>query len=93
VATTFGGMRHATPAALETLAPLLVQLRLIDGIKETRHGAFSRRSRAFLHFHEDPTGMYADVRLDEAADFERLRVTTAAEQARLLRAVRKAVRA
>ncbi len=86
-------MRHATPAALETLAPLLAELRQIDGLKEPRPGGFSRGSRAFLHFHEDPTGMYADVRLDAGGDFERLRVTTAAEQARLLRAVRKAVRA
>jgi hypothetical protein len=34
--------------------------------------------------------MYVDVRLLEGGDFERLRVTTAAEQARFLRAVRKA---
>ena len=47
---------------------------------------FSRRSKAFLHFHEDPSGMYADVRL--AAGFERMRVEQPAEQDALLAAIR-----
>ena len=83
-------MRHATPESLETITDLLTQLRGIDGIVEKRPGAFSRGSRAFLHFHEDPTGLYADVRID--AEFERMRVTTKAERKRLLSVVRAAVR-
>jgi len=86
-------MRHAGPEALTSLEPLLAQLRSVEGLKESRPGAFSHRSRAFLHFHEDPSGMYADVRLVEGGDFERLRVTTAAEQARFVRAVQQATRA
>ena len=43
--------------------------------------AFSIEGRVLLHFHEDPSGFYAD-RLD--ADFERMRVTTKAERKRLL---------
>ena len=50
--------------------------------RRSRRGVFYRGSRAFLHFHEDPSGFYADVRLD--ADFERMRVTTKAERKRLL---------
>jgi hypothetical protein len=85
-------MKHAGPAALEAMEPLLAQLRTIDGLTEKSPGTFYRRSRALLHFHEDPTGMYADVRLAPDADFERLRATTPAEQKRLLQHVRAALR-
>jgi hypothetical protein len=79
-------MRHATPQTLETITDLLTQLRGIEGIVEKRPGAFSRGSRAFLHFHEDPTGMYADVRLGD--EFERFRVTTRREQQALVSRIR-----
>ena len=64
------------------------ELRALDGLKEKSRGVFYRSSRAFLYFHEDPSGLYADVRLD--ADFERMRVTTKAERKRLLSVVRVA---
>ena len=83
-------MRHATPAGLERISDLLAQLRGIDGLVERTPGIFYRRSRAFLHFHEDPTGMFADVRLG-GDDFLRLRVTSRAEQASFLKQVRRAV--
>jgi hypothetical protein len=47
---------------------------------------FTLRSRAFLHFHEDPAGVFADLRM--GADFERFRVTTAGERRSFLRRVR-----
>ena len=84
-------MRHATPAALDQLETLLTQLRAFDGLKEKSRGTFYRGSKAFLHFHEDPAGMFADVRLQD--DFERLRVSTKTEQAALVRKVRSALRA
>ena len=83
-------VRHATPAGLERISDLLAKLRGVDGLVERTPGVFYRRSRAFLHFHEDPTGMFADVRL-AGDDFVRLRVTSRAEQASLLRQVRRAV--
>jgi hypothetical protein len=79
-------LRHATPQTLETITDLLIQLRGIDGIAEKRAGAFSRGSRAFLHFHDDPTGTYADVRLGN--DFERFRVTTKREKQALVSRIR-----
>ena len=79
-------MRHATPETLETLAGLLAGLRAIDGIVEKRPGAFSRGSRAFLHFHDDLTGSYADVRFGD--EFERVRVTTKREQQALVSRIR-----
>ena len=83
-------MRHATAAGLGELDDVLSELRGVDGLKEKSRGVFYRGSRAFLHFHEDPSGLYADVRVD--ADFERMRVTTKAERKRLLSVVRAAGR-
>jgi len=80
-------VRHATPDTLERLRDLITALRGIDGITEPRPGAFSRGSRAFLHFHEDPTGSYADVRV--GSDFQRFRVTTRREQQALVASVRR----
>lgn len=64
-------MKHAGVAVLESLAPLLARLRRIEGLVERRPGVFYHRSRAFLHFHEDPAGVFADVRFDGEA-FERV---------------------
>jgi hypothetical protein len=75
-------------AGLDELDDVLSELRGVDGLKEKSRGVFYRGSRAFLHFHEDASGLYADVRLD--ADFERMRVTTKAERKRLLSVVRVA---
>ena len=82
-------MKHAKDEHLDRLEPLLADLREIDGLIEKKRGVFYRKSRAFLHFHDDPTGLYADVRL--AADFERFRVTTKHEQRSLLTRVRAAL--
>ncbi|HMF05069.1 MAG TPA: hypothetical protein VKH17_09665 [Acidimicrobiia bacterium] len=84
-------MKHATSGALDELEDLLAGLRGVDGLTEKTRGAFYRGSRAFLHFHEDPSGLYADVRLD-GAEFERMRVSTKTERKRLLSRVRTAMR-
>jgi hypothetical protein len=84
-------MRHATPEALERISGLLAQLREVTGLVERRPGWFSWRSRAFLHFHEEGTATFADVRLEPAGDFVRFPVTTAKERAAFLRRVRRAV--
>ena len=82
-------MRHATPTALDGLEPLLAELRRVEGLTERKRGIFYRRSAAFLHFHEDPAGFFADVRLGPA--WQRLPATTRAEHRALMRAVRAAV--
>jgi hypothetical protein len=83
-------VKHVTAGGLDDLDDVLRELRGVDGLKEKSRGVFYRGSRAFLHFHEDPTGLYADVRF--GAEFERIRVTTKAERKRLLSAVRAAAR-
>ena len=75
---TVGGVRHARADALDELEPLIERLRALPSLVERSRGVFYRRSRAFLHFHEDPTGFYADVRLTD--EFERVRVQTSDEQ-------------
>ena len=77
-------MKHAGPAALDALEPLLERVRALPGLKEKARGTFYRSSRAFLHFHEDPAGLFADVRLS-GDDFTRMRVTDPAEQEALMR--------
>jgi hypothetical protein len=86
-------VRHVRSEDLDALEPLLVELRAVAGLVERKRGVFYRRSKAFLHFHADPAGLFADVRLSAGGDFERFRVSTAAERSALLRRVRAAVTA
>jgi hypothetical protein len=83
-------VKHISPAALDELEHVLRELRRLDGLTEKKRGVFYRGSRAFLHFHEDPSGLFADVRVDTA--FERFRVSTKAERRRLIAIVRRAAR-
>lgn len=84
-------MRHATPDDLVPIEPFLSALRDLPGLVERTPGCFYRRSKGFLHFHHDPSGLYADVRLVPEEDYLRLRVQTHAEQRSLLRAVRRVI--
>jgi hypothetical protein len=81
-------VRHARAQALDELEPFLKRLRAVPGLVEHKRGVFYVRSRAFLHFHEDPSGMHADVRL--GPDFRRFRVETAEERDALLRRIQAA---
>jgi hypothetical protein len=83
-------VRHARPQDLGPLEPLLVDLRGEPRLRETKPGTFYRGSRAFLHFHVDPAGLFADVR--PATTWERLPVDTPAQQQALLDLVTAATR-
>lgn len=82
-------MKHATSAVLDTLEPLLAQVRAVPGLVERSRGVFYRKGRAFLHFHEDPKGLFADVRDAEGDDFERIEVSRDSGQRHLLTAARE----
>ena len=84
-------MRHARPEDLDRIDGLLAQLRMLDGMREKKRGLFYIKSRSFLHFHEDPAGMFADLGL--GADFARHRVSTATEQKAFMKIVRDALKA
>ena len=80
-------MKHAGSAALDTVEPLLAQIRSLPSLTERKRGVFYRKSSAFLHFHEDPAGIFADVRT--ASGWLRLAANTLAERRELLRRIRK----
>jgi hypothetical protein len=59
-------MRHARPEDLDRIEPLLASIReAASGVlKEKKRGCFYLKSKGFLHFHEDPKGMFADIEDD-----------------------------
>jgi hypothetical protein len=75
-------MKHAGPDVIAQLEPLLVQLRDYSELNEKRPGVFYLKSRAFLHFHEDAKGLFADVKLTD--DFARFPVSTEKQQRMLI---------
>ncbi|HVN39370.1 MAG TPA: hypothetical protein VMW19_14495 [Myxococcota bacterium] len=82
-------MRHARDEDLDRIEPLLGKIRALGTLIERKRGTFYLRSRAFLHFHEDPAGMFADLR--DGDDFARHRVSSAGEQREFLRALQGAL--
>jgi hypothetical protein len=84
-------MKHAGPASLDALEPLLAEVRLRQGINEKKRGSFYRKGKAWLHFHEDPAGYFADLKGPD--DWLRLRVNDADERQALMAAIDEALRA
>ena len=82
-------MRHARDQDLDRIQDLLVQLRTLPGLTEKKRGVFYRKSRAFVHFHEDPAGMFADIGLGPDLIDTRIDVTHPAGQAALLALARE----
>jgi hypothetical protein len=85
-------MKHAGVASLELLGPLLSEIRKRSQLREKSPGSFYVKSKGYLHFHEDPAGMFADVKLD-FVEFTRMRATTAREQKTLLAKIDKSLAA
>jgi hypothetical protein len=74
-------MKHAGAEALNTLNELLSAIRA-RGLNEPRPGSFYRQGRAWLHFHEDKAGLFADIRV--GTEWERFRVSETEERGALL---------
>jgi hypothetical protein len=83
-------MRHASPETIASLEPLIARIRALPGLTEKKPGTFYRKSSAFLHFHEDPAGLFADVKLD-GKNFERFEVGRSSLDAALVKAARVAL--
>jgi hypothetical protein len=81
-------MKHAGRRTLTALEPVLRALREHPGLVEKSPGTFYVKSKAFLHFHEDPAGLFADVK-EDLHTFARYRVSTRAEQKELLARVKR----
>ncbi len=84
-------MKHAGPNALDELEPILHEIRKVEGLTEKKRGTFYYRGNAMLHFHEDPLGFFADLKVD--GEFTRLAVNTKREEAEFLRRATVALRA
>jgi hypothetical protein len=84
-------LRHAGTAALDRLEGLLTSIRALGGLKERGRGVFYLRSKAFLHFHEDPAGLFADVRNVHGTDFDRIKVDDPAGAVELMARLRMAL--
>ena len=80
-------MKHAGSDALNLLEPLLVKIRRHPQLKERKRGLFYQKGKSFLHFHEDPAGLFAD--LSDGAESWRLRVSEPAEQKALLAKIKQ----
>jgi hypothetical protein len=76
-------MKHASTETLQQLEPLLQRLRALPALAERKPGIFYRGSSAFLHFHEDPAGVFADVKLD-GKSFSRFKLAGASDDEDLL---------
>ena len=84
-------MKHAGPNALDELEPILREIRNVEGLTEKKRGTFYYRGNAMLHFHEDPLGFFADLKVD--GEFTRLAVNTKREETEFLRRAATALRA
>jgi hypothetical protein len=78
-------MKHAGAATLDQLEPLLQRIRACGGLREKSRGIFYLKSRAYLHFHEDPAGIFVDIRAADGKDFDRLKLDAAVEAELLTR--------
>ena len=87
-------MRHARDEDLDRVEGLIERLRALPGMVEKKRGVFYFKSRAFLHFHEDPKGMFADIReVAGGNQFDRIDVTKATGQAALFEMARARLKA
>jgi hypothetical protein len=69
-------------ATLDAIAPLLDALRAHPALLEVRPAEFQLAGHDFLHFHEEPDGVVADVRLVEGR--VSMPVSSSSEQAEFL---------
>ena len=82
-------MKHAGVSALNRLESTLRDLREFSELRERSPGVFYRKSKPFLHFHEDATELYADLRI--GSEFERFPLNSAGDRDVLMNTVRLAL--
>ena len=85
-------MKHVGKDAPANLEAVLHALRERDALDERSPASFYLRSKAFLHFHEDAAGLFADLK-EDLVSFTRHRVTTASEQRAFLARVDRCLNA
>jgi hypothetical protein len=76
-------MKHATPETLKQIGSLLGGLRKLPNAVECRPGVFYVKGKAFLHFHEDPAGIFADIKIGN--DWKRFAIKAARSRSQFLK--------
>ena len=79
-------MKHAGSEVLKLLGDLLAQIRTCE-LTEPKPGIFYLGRTAFLHFHEDAAGIFADIKI--GSKFERYPVSNRTQQQKLLKLIRR----
>ena len=67
-------VKHAGEEALDSIEGLLRKLREYKSLTERKRGVFYIKARAFIHFHEDARGLFADLKAGK--DWKRFPVST-----------------
>jgi len=75
-------MKHADQITLAGLQDLLQAIRQFGGLKEKTPGSFYYKAGGFVHFHQDPAGLFADLKI--AGQWQRFKISTLSEQEVLL---------
>ena len=79
-------MKHATDETLARIPDLLEAIaQYVPPLKEKKRGTYYLKSAAFLHFHDDPSGIFADLKVD--GEWVRYRVSEPLEWPELLDAI------
>ena len=59
-------MKHATSETFARIPELLEAIaQYVPPLKEKKKGTFYYKSSAFLHFHDDPSGIFADLKVNK----------------------------
>jgi hypothetical protein len=82
-------LKHATDQALDQLEDLLEDVRKLGKLTEKKRGIFYLKSVAFLHFHEDPAGLFADLKSGDG--FTRFPVNRGSEKLEFFGILKKAL--
>jgi hypothetical protein len=82
-------MGRAKKVTIDALAPLYDEVRAlgIDGLVVKANGAVYQKRNGILHFHEDATGVQADVKVGAA--WERIEVNDAAGKRKVVALLRR----
>jgi hypothetical protein len=81
-------MGRATKSTIEALAPLYEEVRAhcIPGLEIKANGAVYQKRNGILHFHEDATGVQADVKVN--GEWQRIEVNAAAGRRKVVALLR-----
>ena len=82
-------MRHAGDKELDQIEDLLNKIRARKSLKEKKRGVFYKGSSAFLHFHEDSSKLFADLKIGK--DWILIPIMTRKEQNAFLKEIEKLV--